>query len=199
MSYTFICADWKGHYGPPFNPIRHVEKVLNGIPLTRVLKSMQKMNRLYCAVERLDPVEGRSVFAAVALLKMIPRAKSDENFGYAIYSETSGPDASDCPEEILDLLTPTTNAYAIKWRERCRQHIADRKCISLSKGDRISFSEPIRFLNGNSYTDFIVIDARREWLRPVGEESGCFRIRGLRDRMIRDMRKAPTGHPSPQP
>jgi hypothetical protein len=38
-----------------------------------------------------------------------------------------GPCESDCPEDILDLLTPTDRPYAIAWRARCRANAAARR------------------------------------------------------------------------
>lgn len=36
-----------------------------------------------------------------------------------IVDEREGPDACDCPLEVLNLLTPTDDPLAIVWRERC--------------------------------------------------------------------------------
>ncbi len=38
-----------------------------------------------------------------------------------------GPCEADCPQSILDLLTPTDRPYAVKWRARCRENAATRR------------------------------------------------------------------------
>lgn len=43
------------------------------------------------------------------------------NFAYKDMHETMGPFQYDCPQKILDLLTPTDNEFANKWREECRK------------------------------------------------------------------------------
>jgi hypothetical protein len=50
--------------------------------------------------------------------------------------ETVGPNESDCPEAILDLLTPTEYPYAQAWRTRCRENAAARRALS-SKPRRV--------------------------------------------------------------
>ncbi|MFH7860086.1 MAG: hypothetical protein QXR03_03730 [Candidatus Aenigmatarchaeota archaeon] len=39
-----------------------------------------------------------------------------------IIGENMGPHNYKCPKEILDLLTPTTNPYALKFRKRCEEY-----------------------------------------------------------------------------
>lgn len=41
--------------------------------------------------------------------------------------ETVGPRIDNCPEHILDLLTPTDQEWANEWRQRCRAKIAAHK------------------------------------------------------------------------
>ena len=49
----------------------------------------------------------RTVFAAVCLVRYNPRDREGYIFGYKDMDETVGPNESDCPEAILDLLTQT--------------------------------------------------------------------------------------------
>ena len=44
---------------------------------------------------------------------------SNGEFGYKDMDETMMPYYFDCPKAIIDLLSPTTNELAIKWRQRC--------------------------------------------------------------------------------
>lgn len=63
-------------------------------------------------------------------------------WGYKDMSEDMGPYIYDCPEKLLDLLTPTDNKNAIEWRAAVRKYHADRKAKlamakSLKRGDLI--------------------------------------------------------------
>ena len=54
-------------------------------------------------------------------------------FGYKDMDETMHPYYYDCPKAILDLLTPTTNENALKWREMCRQPKQESTITRLNK------------------------------------------------------------------
>ena len=64
--------------------------------------------------------------------------KEYHNFGYKPMTENMNPYYYDCPLRILNLLTPTTNPYALEWRKKCREK---RKAINaierLKPGTRI--------------------------------------------------------------
>lgn len=95
---------------------------------SRVLKSTLVDTRVYyAAVEHLEVGRAREVFAAVCLIEFNPSASDGFIFGYKDMTENMGPYESDCPEAILDLLTPTDNAYAREWRQRCRANAAARR------------------------------------------------------------------------
>lgn len=66
--------------------------------------------------------------------------KNSRSFGYKIISETSGPYYYDCPATILNALTPTDNAYAQEWREKCFANISMPKLSKLPIGTQISFN-----------------------------------------------------------
>lgn len=63
--------------------------------------------------------------AAVALTHT--NSRDYFNFGVKTMSEASGPCEDRCPASILSLLSPTSDEYAIKWRERCRANIEKKK------------------------------------------------------------------------
>lgn len=67
----------------------------------------------------------RRVFATVCLLDVHPAADDTLahglRFGYKDIDERMGPLRYDCPQQILDLLSPTDNPYALAWREECRR------------------------------------------------------------------------------
>lgn len=99
----------------------------NGGDAFRVIDSAI-VNRVeyYAAIESVSPEGARNVFAAVCLLKFLPRAADGYTFGYKDMSENCGPNASRCPARILVALTETTNEYANAWRARCREYHAAR-------------------------------------------------------------------------
>lgn len=80
----------------------------------------------YAAVEHLHPDGTREVWAATFMLSFVPKAKDGCTFGYKDMTEHMGPHMWRCPERILALLTETDNAYANRWRERCREYHAAR-------------------------------------------------------------------------
>jgi len=80
-----------------------------------------KRTTAYVAARNLDNPD--EVFACIFLLAYRPRDYGYE-FGYKDMDETMGPFSYDCPERILDLLTPTDNESAMRWRERCRERAA---------------------------------------------------------------------------
>jgi len=107
-----------------------------------------KMRTAYMAVEiiRRDKETGqldmttRKVVAFVFLLDYRP-SDPDYDMGYKDMDESMGPCASECPERILNLLTPTDHEYALAWRQRCRDSIGRRR----SGSARIRSSKPGRF------------------------------------------------------
>jgi hypothetical protein len=62
------------------------------------------------------------------------------NFGYKLISETSGPCYYDCPKSILDILTPTDNAFAQEWRKKCYDNLSKPSLSKLPIGAEIQFS-----------------------------------------------------------
>ena len=71
----------------------------------------------YAAVEiTWTGSDARVVFGLVCLVDR----HNDPSLGYDPISEAMGPRVFDCPARILDLLTPTSQPYAIAWRRNCR-------------------------------------------------------------------------------
>jgi hypothetical protein len=103
----------------------------------------------YAAVERINKETGkREVWAAVFLLGYYP--KSYYNFGYKDMCESMGPYSYNCPERILNLLTPTDSEDANEWRELCWERINRKKNQpKFKKGDIVEFEKPIRFTTGS--------------------------------------------------
>lgn len=99
---------------------------------------------LYAAVahQALD-----TVFGLVVLMHRNPSPRVHYNFTYKYVEEGMGPNESDCPKVILDLLTPTDNEYAQQWRARCQQNI-DSPPPAVKPGTVIEFARSLRFGDG---------------------------------------------------
>lgn len=123
---------------------------------SKVLRSaLVGMRVYYAAVEHVRHEKGeRIVFAAVCLVRYNPRDREGYIFGYKDMDETVGPNEADCPEPILDLLTPTAYPYASAWRARCRENLATRRTLAAKPsprpGQTIVFDQPLSFSNGCS-------------------------------------------------
>ncbi len=136
-------------------------------------------NRVYyAAAQRLENGVGREVFAIVCLVRWNPRDRDGLIFGYKDMDETCGPNEAACPGRILALLSPTDNAYALAWRERCRIRVARAK-RRLDDGMRIRLATPVTFTDGYAGAEFVVERlGRRLALRPPGG-GARYHIRGL--------------------
>ena len=80
--------------------------------------------------------------------------------------ESCGPGQCDCPNSILDLLSPTDNEYANEWRKACYENIAKKKnknCLSkLPVGTVIKVIMPLDtnyFKQGNE----VYLQKRTKW------------------------------------
>jgi len=120
----------------------------------KVLACAVKARTAYLACEII--AEGkRDVFAYICLLNYAP--KQVYNFGYKDMDEGMGPYDTKCPAAILDLLTPTTNEYALKWREACRRNLeyAGQRKVSHKAFDKILKPGCKIFLN-HSQIPFVI-------------------------------------------
>lgn len=125
-----------------------------------------KMRTAYMAVEiiRRDKDSGhldmaaRKVVAFVFLLDYRTN-ESGHDIGYKDMDESMGPCECECPERILRLLTPTSHEYALAWRKRCREIIAERKSFKLQK-DGVIETKPIAFRDGRARSRFQVFSLK---------------------------------------
>jgi hypothetical protein len=87
------------------------------------------------------------VTAVVILIRWAP--KEWYNFGEKGMTESMQPYYWDCPERILDRLTPTDDTYSLLWRAQCRHNLDLRKQRPRVKvGALVRFLEPLTFSNG---------------------------------------------------
>ncbi len=160
---------------------------------SKVLRSaLVAMRTYYAAVEHIRPDGRRTVFAAVCLVRYNPRDREGYIFGYKDMEESMAPCESDCPQTILDLLTPADSAYATEWRARCRANAARRKAQSAKPrpkpGQIIVFDAPLRFSDGRTLDRFEVIENRRSGRTMIYRDpvaGGLYRIPNVKTRDYR--------------
>ena len=106
---------------------------------SKVLRSaLVSMRVYYAAVEQVRIATGqREVWAAICLVRYNPRDPEGYIFGYKDMEESMGPCECDCPEPVLDLLTPTDREYAVQWRARCRENAAARRAKAARPSPRV--------------------------------------------------------------
>ena len=106
-----------------------------------------------------------------ALVILIARDRSHReyyNFTYKDMGEDSGPSDRTAPAKVLDLLTPTTNEYALAWRQACRENLETEAArIRPKSGDTVKFANPLRFTNGETLTDLVFVE-RSTFRTPTG-------------------------------
>ena len=130
---------------------------------SRVLRSaLVGMRVYYAAIEHIRHEKNeRMVFAAVCLVRYNRRDREGYILGYKDMDETMGPNESNCPEAILDLLTPTEYPYAQAWRARCRENAAARRALSRKPaprpGQTIVLDQPLSFRDGHTLDRFEVV------------------------------------------
>ena len=95
-------------------------------------------------------------------------------------TENAGPCSDECPERILRLLPATDNEGALDWRRRCLTRLRLR-ARRIDDGMRVHFPEPIRFEDGHSGTDFIVVKRGNRITVRYAAGFGHYRIRNFRD------------------
>ena len=182
-----------GHYGP--RQYLDAQFTFTRPELTsKVLRSaLVGMRVYYAAIEHVRHEKSeRIVFAAVCLVSYNPRDREGYIFGYKDMDETVGPNESDCPEAILDLLTPTEYPHAQAWRIRCRENAAARRALSSKPsprpGQTIVFDQPLAFSDGRSLDRFEVLAnprSHRTMLFRATDTGGLYRITNVKKRAYR--------------
>lgn len=183
----------KGHYGS--RQYLDAQFAFTRPELTsKVLRSaLVGMRVYYAAIEHVRHEKSeRIVFAAVCLIRYNPRDREGYIFGYKDMDETVGPIESDCPERILDLLTPTEYPYAQAWRARCRENLATRRALaskpSPRPGQTIVFDQPLSFSDGRSLDRFEVLanpHSHRTTLFRATDSGRLYRISNVKKRTYR--------------
>lgn len=182
-----------GHYGP--RQYLDAQFTFTRTELTsKVLKSaLDGMRVYYAAIEHVHHEKNeRIVFAAVCLVRYNPRDREGYIFGYKDMDETVGPNESDCPEGILDLLTPTEYPYAQAWRARCHENLAARRALaskpSPRPGQTIVFDQALSFSDGRNLDRFEVVAnprSHRTMLFRATDSGRLYRITNVKKRAYR--------------
>ncbi len=168
--------------------------------VSKVLRSaLVGMRVYYAAVEHILPATGaREVWAVICLVRYNPRDPEGYIFGYKDMDEAMGPYECDCPESILDLLTPTDRQYALQWRARCRENAAARRARakkpSPRAGQTIIFDEPLAFSDGRSFDRLEVIAnprSHRTVLFRAPGSGNLYRIPNIKSRAYRLVDRSP--------
>lgn len=155
----------------------------------KVLRSaLVRMRTYYAALEYARvTTDERSVVGIICLVRYNPRDREGYIFGYKDMEESMGPCESECPEPILDLLTPTDKQYAIEWRARCRENTAARRALarkpSPRPGQTIVFDQPLSFSNGCKLHRFEVVAnprSHRTVLFRATDIGGLYRITNVK-------------------
>lgn len=147
---------------------------------------------------------GTTYYAAVALAKkdnpvliwgcvILTRREKGEVIIKEI-GEECGPCETDCPERILNLLSPLPaddTTYAAKWRQSCRERLAERAkqngaAKKVASGTVIKFAVPMKFTDGSTGDTFRVCQVgRRVTFMRLGDNGyvcGPYRITRWRQR-----------------
>jgi len=145
---------WLSYHRPKGETDRaHFERELLSSPDCEIVQCASKNRVFYAAVRTVSTGE---VWALVVLMRW---ARGRFNFAYKDMHESTGPNGADAPATVLDALTPTDNAYALEWRERCRTNLARRSAIrdklrGVIADVVIRTTDPLRFENGLQASQF---------------------------------------------
>lgn len=120
----------------------------------RFLATATKDGVFYAAVENL-PTATYKPGAVWGLVTLTKWTSGHHNYGWKDMDETMGPYEANCPDRILDLLTPIDSEWANEWRARCRANNAARAARPKVKiGDTVRFAVPLTFTNGDTADTF---------------------------------------------
>nr|WP_303180691.1 hypothetical protein [Lachnoclostridium phocaeense] len=110
----------------------------------------------YCAGELLRAVMyGAVYYAAVKMpsldvIGVVILTTTDKknycNISIKVISEDMGPCYYDCPQSILELLSPTVNEWARSWRDKCYSHNEKRKTIQKLKLGSTILVDDVRYV-----------------------------------------------------
>jgi len=147
---------WDGTYKPASVPLKQfVVDQINGTGTKYEHKVLdicvRPFSAAYAAVERTHLMTGaKEVYGLVVAI----RHSKDGYVWTKMMDEDMGPYYTECPARILDLLSPTTDESALKWRGWCRDALAARDALkkdldSAREGTVFRFLKPAKFTRGD--------------------------------------------------
>lgn len=134
MGWTFYHLD----YPNKIEEVRNLYTWQEDDRGAEVLDVAANGNIVYAAVHYWNHATNEDEIHA-AVVKTATVSRDYFNFGYKDMSESMNPYYYDCPKRILDLLTPTTNEYALEWRRKCAEKRERTNALNrMKEGARIS-------------------------------------------------------------
>lgn len=142
-------------------------------PNSTVLAMHVEEKEAYAAVEDRRSDGTSRVVGVVALMKL--SNKQADHFYYRIMPEDVGPIADSCPKQILDLLTPTDDEFALDWRRRCESR-HQHPGTNLRLGDIIRLEKAIVVRRNEPQDTFKVVElgtvGRQDLFEALSTETG---------------------------
>lgn len=131
----------------------------------KVLRKKKVGRAYYLAMERTDVDGSKNVWALVVIAETYRNLNGTE-LSIKYVSEESGPVDCECPLNILSLLSPTHDKWALEWRQKCRvkaehQSVKDKVKKAINEGMEFRVREPLTFKSGRQASVFQVVDARK--------------------------------------
>jgi len=121
--------------------------------------SMTGRTEYYAAVRSTDRKSGKvTTFALIAMVKYSTKAWDGHSLGWKEMSENMMPYLFNCPERIIGQLDPTTDARALEWRQKCREHREAKRAArtAFQPGTVVMFEKPLTFTGGVERQRFTV-------------------------------------------
>ncbi len=175
---------WTGYHRTPGESDRdHLARELctfaDGRVGWTILDSTTVKGTFYAAVRVEEAGAGFSPAGTVfGLVVLQQRRRGYENYYRKEIEESSGPGDFDCPDRILDLLSPTESQWALEWRAACRtRNAVKRSRPKIRKGDLIRFARPLTFTSGATFDTFRFVERST-----FSADGRLFRIPSWRDR-----------------
>lgn len=129
--------------------------------------------------------ERQEILALVILVRI---QRGYYNFSYKWMDESYHPYYYECPDRILDLLTPTEDKCSNEWREICRKHNRTKRNVKM--GDVIQFDKPFCFKYGRKEDLFVY--KGRNLFKSVGNCIGMCRLKGWENYSFRKISNTTT-------
>ena len=165
---------WTSYYRAPGESDRdHLQRELFDETKARIIDSTTVHGVFYGAVRMNETGE------TWGLVVLQQRTRAAYNYCRKEIDETMGPGDFDCPDRILDLLTPTTSTYANEWRQACRENNRRKgSLVKARRGDKVLFAHPMQFsgMVKDGYDTFEFVE-RSTFYALASDGSRVFRCR----------------------